>query len=109
MTLSELTLEQADFVKNEKLVGELAKALQTQGVILALQVIKNVACVTVATNPTMGLGMLKAVEHLKNLAVQTPKAPDFDPAKQVMLEGFGVVDRDIFPPELQNEPAPPPQ
>jgi len=91
------------------LVSQLADALKTQGVVLALQVIKNVAGLHVATDPKMALGMLTAVKTLQSLAVLVPEKKEFDPTKQWMMEGVGPVDLDLLPEELRKEPAPPPQ
>jgi hypothetical protein len=108
MNLAELTIETTTFTRQENLVIELSKALQTQGVILALQVIKNVACGYVAADPKMTVGMLQAVKLLQALAVPNLKKDvEFDPTTHAELEGFGIVDIRNFPEELRKMPTPP--
>lgn len=108
MNLAELTIETTTFTRQENLVIELSKALQTQGVILALQVIKNVACNNVVANSQMALGMLNAVKLLQTLAIPNiKKEVEFDPKTHAEIEGFGIVDLRNFPEELRTEPTPP--
>ena len=108
MNLAELNIETVTFTRQENLVIALSKALQTQELILALQVIKNVACDNVVANPQEAFGMLRAVKLLQNLAVPNLKKDvEFDPKTHAEVAGFGIVDLRNFPEELRTEPTPP--
>lgn len=107
MNLLEFSVQPSTFIKNEQLVGELATALKTQGVILALQAIKNEACSRVASNPSEADGMLKAVALFQSLAHLVPDKAEFDKTTHFMMEGVGPVSLDLLPEELRKEPEPP--